>query len=328
MNRRAVITLLGGASAWPLAALAQQPERLRRVGVIIAVSESDPQAQARTAAFRQALQDLGWFDGRNIQIDYRFPGADLQRIRESAKEMISLGPAVILANTTPVVAALQREKTSIPIVFNQVSDPINSGFITSLARPGGTITGFTNIFEPSMGSKWLELLKEIAPRIKRAALIYNPNTTPASYLRAARAAAPSLGVQITEILLRDAAELQKSLAAFAEQPDGALLVQPDVTTTANRGLIMSAATRHGLPAIYPYNYYPVEGGLMSYGIDIIDQYRAVARYVDRILKGEKPADLPVQLPTKYQLVINLKTAKALGLVVPPTLLAIADEVIE
>jgi putative ABC transport system substrate-binding protein len=329
VRRRDFIAGLGGAAAaWPLAARAQQPERMRRVGVIIAVSESDPQARARTAAFRQALQDLGWVDGRNIEIDYRFPGADLQRIRESAKEMIGLGPDVILANTTPVVAALQRENTSIPIVFNQVSDPIKSGFIASLEQPGGTITGFTNIFDPSMGRKWLELLKEIAPRIKRAALIYNPNTTPANLLRSAQAAAPSLGVQMTEILLRDAAELQKLVATFAEQPDGALLVQPDVTTTANRGLIMSAAARHGLPAIYPYNYYPAEGGLMSYGIDTIDQYRAVASYVDRILKGAKPADLPVQVPTKYQLAINLKTAKALGLDVPPMLLDRADEVIK
>jgi putative ABC transport system substrate-binding protein len=328
MNRREFITLLGGASvAWPLAARAQA-ENTRRVGVIIALAESDPQANARATAFRQALQDLGWTERRNVQIEYRFPGADTERIRASAKEMIGLRPDVIVASTTPVVAALRSEKTVIPIVFNLASDPIGSGFIESLARPGGTITGFTNIFEPSMGSKWLALLKEIAPRIRRAALIYNPNTTPASYLRSAQAAAPSLGVQISEILLRDAAGLENSIAALAGQSDAALLAQPDVTTTANRGLIIALAARHRLPAIYPYNYYCAEGGLMSYGIDTLDLFRRSATYVDRILKGTKPADLPVQLPTKFELVINLKTAKALDLDVPPTLLARTDEVIE
>jgi putative ABC transport system substrate-binding protein len=332
MNRRAFLTLIGGVAAscvcWPPAARAQQGERVRRVSAIIAVEQGDPQGEARATAFRRALADLGWTDGGNIRIDCRFTGADPRRITAAAQELIALGPDVILANTTPVVAALQREKTAIPIVFNQVSDPVANGFIATLERPGGTTTGFTNIFELGMGGKWLGLIKEIAPRTQRAALIYNPKTNPASYLRSAQAAAPGLGIAMHEIVLRDAPGLQDALAAFAAEPDGALLVQPDVTTTANRVLIMAAAARHRLPAIYPYNYYPAEGGLMSYGIDLADGFRRAASYVDRILRGTRPADLPVEQPRRFTLVINLKTAQALDLEVPPTLIARADEVIE
>ena len=328
MRRREFLGILGGAvAAWPFAARAQG-KRMPRVGVIIAVTEGDPLGPVRAAAFSTAIRDLGWIEGSNVQIDYRYSGADLERIRDIAREIISRGPDVILANTTPVVAALQREKTAIPIVFNTVSDPIRSGFIESLARPGGTITGFTNIFEPTMGSKWLALLKEIAPRITRAALIYNPNTTPASYLNSARSAAPSLEVQLSEIKFHDVNVLEASIATLAQQQNAALLVQPDISTTNNRGLIISLAARHLLPAIYAYNYFPAEGGLMSYGIDVLDIFRRSASYVDSILRGSKPADLPVQIPTKFDLVINLKTAKALGLIVPPTLLARTDEVIE
>jgi putative ABC transport system substrate-binding protein len=337
VNRRAFINLLGGAAAVvalpvPRLARAQPAERMRRVSAIIAVEESDPQAEARATVLRRALADLGWTDGGNIRIDFRFTGADPGRIAAAARELIALGPElgpdVILANTTPVVAALQRERTAIPIVFNQVSDPVAMGFIASLERPGGTTTGFTNIFEPGMGGRWLGLIKEIAPRTRRAALIYNPATNPASYLRSAQAAAPGLGIAMHEIKLRDAGGLKDALAAFAAEGDGALLVQPDVTTTANRALIMAAAATHRLPAIYPYNYYPAEGGLMSYGIDLADGFRRAASYVDRILRGARAGELPVEQPRRFALAINLKTAKALGLDVPPVLIARADEVIE
>jgi putative tryptophan/tyrosine transport system substrate-binding protein len=328
-TRREFIKMLGGAAvASPVAAGAQQPGEVRKIAVIIALAKSDPQASARADAFVTALSELGWTNGRNIQINFSFVGAEVQRIRAAAKEAIGSAPDVIVASTTPVTAALKQERSSIPIVFNLVSNPIGSGFIDNFARPGGTITGFTNIFEPSMGSKWLALLKEIAPLTARVGLVYNPSTTPAIYLQAAHAAAPKLSVEVTEIKYSDTAVLEASIGSLGERRDGALVVQPDSSNTNNRSTIIALAVRHRLPAVYAYSNFPAEGGLMSYGLDTIDLFRQSAMCVDRILRGARPADLPVQAPTKYELVINLKTARALGLEVPPTLLARADEVIE
>ena len=331
MKRREFITLLGGAAAvaWPLAALAQQPDRVRRIGVLMASAADDSESQARIAAFLQGLQQLGWADGRNVRIDTRWATTDADDIRRHAAELAALAPDVLVAATGTVTAAplLQATRT-VPIVFVQVIDPVGAGFVVSLARPGGNATGFT-IYEYGMSGKWLELLKEIAPRMARAAVLRDPAIASGiGQFAAAQAVAPSLGVELSPVDVRDAGEIDRAVTAFARSPNGGLIVTASALATRHRDLIIALAARHRLPAVYSYRYMVAAGGLASYGPDSLDQYRRAAGYVDRILKGEKPADLPVQAPTKYALVLNLKTAKALGLDIPTTVLSRADEVIE
>ena len=331
MKRREFITLLGGgaAVAWPLAARAQQPERVRRIGVLMASAADDSESQARIAAFLQGLQQLGWADGRNVRIDTRWATTDADDIRRHAAELAALAPDVLVAATGTVTAAplLQATRT-VPIVFVQVIDPVGAGFVVSLARPGGNATGFT-IYEYGMSGKWLELLKEIAPRMARAAVLRDPAIASGiGQFAAAQAVAPSLGLELSPVDVRDAGEIERAVTAFARSPNGGLIVTASALATRHRDLIIALAARHRLPAVYSYRYMVAAGGLVSYGPDSLDQYRRAAGYVDRILKGEKPADLPVQAPTKYALVINLKTANALGLDIPTTVLSRADEVIE
>ena len=326
MIRREFITLLGGAAAaWPLAARAQQRERLRRIGVLDGVSADDPQSRTRHGAFVQGLGDLGWKLGRNLQIEYRTGAA---RHPGSAAELVALAPEVILAIGSSVVGPLLAATRTVPVVFVQVSDPVGAGFVPNLARPGGNATGFT-LFEFGISAKWIELLKEVAPRVSRAAILFDSNSpTGFGQLGAIQSVAPSLGVEITPINIREAAEIERAVAAFARGSNDGLIALPGLLPLIHRELIIALAARQKLPAVYPYRYHVTSGGLICYGPDEIEQYRQAAGYVDRILKGEKPAELPVQAPTKYELLINLKTAKALGLTVPPTLLARADEVIE
>ena len=328
MKRREFITLLGGgAAAWPLAVRAQQAERMRRIGVIIGVA-NDAEGQARVASFLKGLQELGWIDRRNIQIYLRFTDGDGERVRTYAGELVGLAPDVILANTGPVVAALQRQTRTIPIVFAQVIDPVNAGYVESLARPGGNITGFIS-FDFGMGAKWLEVLKEVAPRVARVGVLRDPSVAAGIGLTGAiQSVASSFRVDITPIHVRDAAAIEQGITAFARETDSGLIVLPNATASVHRKLIVTLAARHRLPAIYSLRYFVSDGGLISYGIDNLDLYRRAAGYVDRILKGAKPADLPVQAPTKFELAINLKTAKALGLTISPMLLARADKVIE
>jgi putative tryptophan/tyrosine transport system substrate-binding protein len=329
MRRRQFITLLGGAAAWPLAARAQQGERMRRIGVIMVNAESDPEGQTRIRAFRQRLQELGWAEGRNVRIEYRWGAGDVDRARAYAAELVSLAPDVILSNGSPALAALHRATRGIPVVFVVVVDPVGAGYVQSLARPGGNITGFST-FEPEIGSKWLELLKEARSDLRRVAGILDPNFRGfAAVWDAIEGMAPTLGLGVTKVALRDATDdIESTVAAFAQEPGGGLIVLPTAINNVSRDRIFSLAARHRLPAVYPFRHYATDGGLMSYGFDTPDLFRRGASYIDRILKGEKPADLPVQAPTKFEFVINLKTAKALGLTVPPTLLARADEVIE
>ena len=331
MKRREFITLLGGgaAVAWPLAARAQQPERVRRIGVLMASAADNSESQARIAAFLQGLQQLGWADGRNVRIDTRWATTDADDIRRHAAELAALAPDVLVAATGTVTAAplLQATRT-VPIVFVQVIDPVGAGFVVSLARPGGNATGFT-IYEYGMSGKWLELLKEIAPRMARAAVLRDPAIASGiGQFAAAQAVAPSLGVELSPVDVRDAGEIERAVTAFARSPNGGLIVTASALATRHRDLIIALAARHRLPAVYSYRYMVAAGGLVSYGPNSLDQYRRAAGYVDRILKGEKPADLPVQAPTKYALVLNLKTANALGLDIPTTVLSRADEVIE
>jgi putative ABC transport system substrate-binding protein len=328
MRRREFINLIAGSAVtWPLTARAQQPERMRRIGVLIGASENDPEGQARAAALRQGLDKLGWTENRTIRIDTRW-GADDDHIQASVKELVGLGPDVIVLNTSQGLAALQRATRTIPVVFAQVADPAGQGFVASLARPGGNITGFATT-EPAIAVKWLELLKEIAPSVTRVAVIHDPtNPDWVGYLRVIEAAAPSFAVQLTTVLVRNAQDIERAIDAMAREPNGGLIVVASAFITGHRELIISLAARHRMPAVYQFRFFVTSGGLASYGIDNIDLFRRAAGYVDRILKGEKPADLPVQNPTKYGLVINLKTAKALDLAVPPTLLVRADEVIE
>jgi putative tryptophan/tyrosine transport system substrate-binding protein len=329
MRRRTFISLLGSAAAaWPLAARAQQAEGMRRIGVLMNLAESDPEIRARRGAFLQALQESGWSEGRNLRIDYRWGVGDSDRHRKNAAELVALEPDVILAHGSPIVRALLRATRAVPIVFVATADPIGGGFVDSLARPGGNVTGFM-IYEYGLSGKWMELLKEIAPRVTRAAVIRDPSqVSGGGQLGAIQAVAPSFGVELRPLDVRDPDGIERDLAAFARQPNGGLIATAATLVQIHRDRITTLAARHRLPAVYPYRFMVTSGGLISYGPDLADQYRRAAGYVDRILKGEKPADLPVQAPTKYELVVNLKTAKALGLDVPPLLQQRADEVIE
>jgi putative ABC transport system substrate-binding protein len=329
MRRREFITLLGGAAAaWPLAASAQQPDRMRRIGVLGGFAENDLEMKARLAGFRQGLERLGWSEGRNVRIDYRFAPAGTGHAQALAKELVALQPDVIFAHSTPVAAALKSESRVVPIVFVSVSDPIGSGFIASLARPGGNLTGLL-LYEDGMTGKWFAMLKEIAPRVARVALVANPKTTNYEYfLRSAKAVAPSLAIDLVPSPIENAADIERVIEAFARAANGGLVVLPDNTAITHRDLIIALAARHRLPAVYFNRLFVAAGGLMSYGTDLVDTFRQAASYVDRILRGAKPADLPVQTPTKYETTLNLKTAKALDLTVPPGLLVAADEVIE
>jgi len=329
IGRRAFITLLGGAAAgWPLAARAQQPERMRRIGVLMHLASDDPEGQSRVAAFLQGLQEAGWAVGRNVNIDVRWAAGEADRFPRYAMELIALRPDVILASATPSVRAVQHATRTVPIVFVLVPDAVAAGIVDSLPRPGGNTTGFTPN-EYGMSVKWLELLKQIAPKVTRAAVLRDPaNPAGIGQFGAIQGVAPSLGVEISPIGVDDAEQIERGITAFAREPNGGLIVLALPATLVHRNLIIKFAAQHRLPAVYYSRLFTAGGGLMSYGSDILDEYRRAAGYVDRILRGAKPADLPVQAPTKYELVINLKTAKALGLDVPSTLLARADEVIE
>ena len=327
IRRREFMILLSAAAAtWPRAAPAQQPDRVRRVGVLMGIAD-DFEGQARIAVFRQALQALGWSEGRNIQFIYRWSGGDVAHARQFAKELLDLRSDVILTNSTPVTVAVKDITRTTPTVFVQVSDPVGAGVVQSLARPGGNLTGFTN-FDPSTARKWLELLKRLAPNITRVAYLFNPNTAPLLYAKAVETAAPLLSVKSIPAAVHNTIEIEPALEQIARESDSALLVLPDLFNATNRQSIITLAARHRLPAVYPFRYFVTSGGLMSYGTELLDTYLQAASYIDRILKGERPSDLPVEQPTKFGLVVNLTTAKALGLSLPPTLLARADEVLE
>src|SRR5262245_26445969 len=322
-KRRKVITLLGGAAAWPLTARAQQRERMRRIGVLMSFAAGDPDGQLRIAGFDQGMQ------GRNLRTDYRWAPGDSDKLRSHAEELVRIAPEVILANSTPATVALKAQGGSVPIVFVQVTDPVGAGLVASLARPGGHLTGFTS-FEFSIGSKWLEMLKVVAPHVTRVAMVFSPKTAPFADLfwGPLEAAAPSFDTTPIRVAVSDRAEIERALDAFAREPNGGLIVLPDVTVINHRADIIALATLHRLPAIYPFRSFAASGGLMSYGSDVPDIFRRAAGYVDRILKGAHPGELPVQAPTKYELVMNLTAAKALGITMPPLLLARAEEVIE
>ena len=327
-RREFIVTLGGAAAAWPLAARAQPDGRMRRIGVLMNLPSDDPEGMARLAAFLQGLQELGWVVGRNVRIDYRWSTGDADRIRGYATELVALAPDVILAGGTPSVAALQQATRAVPIVFAQVADPVGAGYVESLARPGRNITGFA-AQEYVLGAKWLELLKEIAPHVKRAAVLRDSALgLGAGQLAAIQAMAPPLGLEVTPIGVSDIGDIERGITAFARSSNGGMIVTASTPAMIHRELITMLAARHRLPTVYSFRYFVTVGGLISYGPDSVDPFRRAAGYVDRILKGEKPADLPVQAPTKYETVINLKTAKALGLDIPATVLARADEVIE
>jgi putative tryptophan/tyrosine transport system substrate-binding protein len=329
MRRREFITVLGGAATWPLAGRAQKGERVRRVGVLMGWTETDPEFRSWLAAFVQEFARLGWVDGDNVRIDQRWTNYDAARARTFAKELVELQPDVILTGTTPAAAALHGETRTIPIVFAAVADPVGSGFVAGLPRPGGNMTGFITI-EDSVGGKWLEMLKEIAPGIRRAAAMFNPDTTAAGvyYLPAFEAAARSLKVESIVTPVHSDAEIESVINSLGREPGGGLIVLSDSFMGAHRKTVIAAATRNNVPSIFDVPFFPRDGGLLSFGPSYPDLFRRAATDVDRILKGEEPAELPVQVPTRYELVINLKTAKALGLAVPPSLIARADEVIE
>jgi putative ABC transport system substrate-binding protein len=330
VNRRELITLLGGAAAWPLAAHAQQGERTRRIGVLTGSAENEPQTQSYLIAFRKALQELGWIEGRNIQVEYRFGASDVERIQRLAKELVNLQPDLIVGHATPATAALARETKIIPIVFVVVSDPVGSGFVASLSRPAGNMTGFINI-EASMGGKWVEFLKEVSPGLARVVFIYNPETAPYHYYLAPfEIASRSLGVEPMPSPVHRTEDIEAVVKGLGERSKSGLAVMPDIFTSTPRVFneIIALTARYRIPAIYPYRYMAAAGGLLSSGTDNADLFRRVPIYIDRILKGAKPAELPVQLPTKFEFVVNLKAAKALGIDVPLKLRAFADEVIE
>jgi len=325
MRRRNFITLVGGAIAWPLAVRAQQPERMRRIGVLMPFAKDNPEGQARTAAFLQELQKLGWTEGRNLQIEYR---GDTDDLRKAATELVTSSPDVILGNGTPAVAALQQATRTVPIVFASVADPVSGGFVASLAKPGGNITGFTNV-DYGIGAKYVELLKEIAPHVTRVGVIRDPTSTASiGQFAAIQSAAQSFGLEVSPLGGRDARDIEQTVTEFARGSNCGLISVATPLTSNNRALIVALAARQRLPAVYPFRSFVDDGGLISYGPDSVDPFRQAAGYVDRILKGEKPADLPVQSATKFELVINLKTAKSLGLTVPSSLLSRADEIIE
>ncbi len=328
MRRPEFIMLLSCAAAiWPLAARAQQSERVRRVGVLVGLAENDPEMKERIAGLRQGLEKLGWAEGSNLRIDYRFAPAGAQA-RLLARELIALQPDVILTQSTPATAAMQQETRTIPIVFAGVADPIGSGFVASLSRPGGNLTGLLQ-YEEGITGKWLAMLKEIAPNLTRVALVANPRTAAFDYfLQSAKAVAPSLAIDLVPTPVDNAADIERAIKTFAREPNGGLVLPPDTSTVVHRNLIIALAAQHRLPAVYAIRVFVAAGGLMYYGTDFVDLNRQAASYVDRILRGAKPADLPVQTPTKFETVVNRKTAKALGLTVPPGLLIAADEVIE
>jgi putative ABC transport system substrate-binding protein len=329
VNRRKFIALTTAASAWPHAARAQQSERVRRIGVLMALARTDPEAQLRAKALEAGLRELGWVEGRNIRLEYRWAPGEASALRAEAAELIRSMPELIVAHSTPAVAALRQDGLAVPIVFVQVTDPIDGGFVPNFTRPGGHMTGFTS-FEFTIGSKWLEALKLVAPTVQRVALIFNPETAPfaAKFWQPVEAAAPSLDVVPARLPIRDAADIERAIADFAREGNGGLMVLPDSSLIYQRELIIALAARHRLPAVYPFRVFATSGGLMSYGSDVVDIYHRVAGYIDRIFKGATVGDLPVQAPAKFELVINLKTATTLGLTVPPLLLARADEVLE
>ena len=328
MQRRQFIALLGGAATWPPVARAQQNERVRRIGVHTGTTADDPDGKARFAAFEQALGQLGWTPGRKVRIDYRFSGGNAATSRKQAEELVALAPDVIVSSGSFSTGILLQATRSVPVVFTIVPDPVGSGFVDSLAQPGGNATGFMQ-FEYGLSGKWLELLKEIAPNITRAIVLWDPAITAGiGQFAIIQSVATSAGVDVRPVNLRDAGEIERAISAFARSQNGGLIVTTSALSTVNRDLIIALAARHKLPAVYFQRFFVTAGGLISYGVNFIDQYRRAASYVDRILKGEKPADLPVQAPAKYELVINLKTAKAIGLAMPPAVLSRADEVIE
>jgi putative ABC transport system substrate-binding protein len=328
MRRREFLTFLGGAAAWPQSAIGQRADRPRRIGLLLSYVESDPEAQGNIAVVRRRLQELGWTEGRNLQVDYRFAGGDPERLRSSAAELVALAPDVILCGSNPGLAAMLATNRTIPVVFVQVGDPVGSGFIASLARPGGNATGFTN-FETSMGGKWLGVLKEAAPNITRVAVLLLPEAAAnVAMMRVAASVSSSVRVEIVPTGVHDAAEIERAIAEFARKPNGGLIALPNPVSVNHRVLIADLALRHRLPSMGAFRYMATGGGLISYGINPADLYQRAAAYLNRILRGEKPGDLPVQAPDKFELVINLKTAKALGLTISPTLLGRADEVIE
>jgi ABC-type uncharacterized transport system substrate-binding protein len=329
MQRREFIRLVSGAAAaWPFTVRAQQGDRIRRIGVLTGISADDPETKARNAAFEQALQQLGWSQGRNVRIDYRFAGGDAATIRKKAEELVALAPDVIVSSGSFSTGQLLRVTHTVPVVFAIVPDPVGSGFVDSLSQPGGNATGFMQ-FEYGLSGKWLELLKEIAPSLTRAMVLWDPAITAGiGQFAIIQSVATSAGVDVRPAKLIDAGEIERAITAFARAPNGGLIVTASALSTVHRDLIIALAARHKLPAVYFERHFVAAGGLISYGVNFVDQHRRAAGYVDRILKGEKPAELPVQAPTKYELVINLKTAKALGLTIPPSVLARADEVIE
>ena len=329
-RRRFIVVLAATGTAWPLVLRAQQAEPVRRIGVLMGYAESDPDTQANLAALRGALQQLGWVEGRNIRIDFRWPTpADLASMQRSAKELVALQPDLILSEVTPTTLSVLKETHTIPVVFVRVSDPVGSGFVASFSQPGGNVTGFTSI-EPTMPTKWLQLLKEVAPSVVRVAVMFNPETAPYAqfFLNPLKAAAPSIGVEVIAIPVRGISEMEAVISTQANTPNCGLVVLPDSFMDVHRAEVTSLAARYRLPAVYPFHQFSEAGGLLSYGNDQVDNYRRVAVYVDRILLGAKPSELPVQAPVKFQLVVNLKAANALNLTIPPSILTLADEVIE
>jgi putative tryptophan/tyrosine transport system substrate-binding protein len=331
LKRREFITLLGGAAAaWPLAAWAQEFDRVRQISVLMGVSQSDSDARPRIATFERALQDLGWVSKRNIRIDYRWPAGDMERLQKLAQDVVESGSEIVVATGTAWVVALLRETKTTPIVFVLVSDPVENGFVASLSQPGGNVTGFSNLVG-SIGGKWLQTLRELAPRLNRAAMLFNPSTAAghgSSFWQSFEEAARSFSLTPIAARVQSAADIEAAISALGHEPDGGLVVMSDQFLTVHRELIVTLAAANRVPAIYPFRYFVTNGGLMSYGVSSVDLYRRSASYVDRILRGEKPSELPVQEPTRFELAINLTTAKGLGLEVPPVMLATADEVIE
>jgi putative ABC transport system substrate-binding protein len=330
MKRREFITLVGGAAVAASGPALAQAERVRHVGILMGYAEDEPDTQARMAAFREALEQLGWKVGRNVQLTYRFGVGEIDHVRGYAKELVGLNPDLIVCETTPVLKAVADQTSVIPIVFVSVTDPVSNGFVADLARPGGNITGFTN-FEATMGGKWIELLKKIAPASSRAGVIFNPETAPGGgsfFLKSVAASAPALQVEILPFPVRSDDEIERAITGLGREPGGGLIVMLDIFAAVHRPAIIAQAATHRVPAVFPWRFGATDGGLVAYGVDVVDLHRRAASYVDRILKGTRPAELPVQQPTKFELVINLKTAKALGIEVSPTLLATADEVIE